>query len=219
MRVKICGIRTQTDLQLCLEAGVDAVGFVVDYPVPVPWNIEPTHARHLIAGVPPYTTAVLVTTGAVAKVVALAEQLRPAALQLHGDETVEDVRKIVNGLPAVRVVKALRISAEESEQSEGIVSEARAYAGCGIDGLLLDSRTETMPAGTGVPLNWDIARQVVVKVDVPVVLAGGINRENVKRATDAVKPYGVDLISAVETTPGVKDARKLKDFVEHFRQC
>jgi len=218
VRLKICGIRTEAELRLCLEANVDAVGFVVEYPVPVPWDIDRTIARDLISHIPPYTTSVLVTTGTPEKVVELIEYLRPNAVQLHGDETVEQVRSIVENASGVRVIKAVRISASESRNTEDILSRARAYAGCGVAGLLLDSKTDTMPAGTGVPLNWQTARCVVEQIKIPVILAGGITLENVEQAAHTVKPYGIDLISAVETTPGVKDPQKLKAFIEHFRK-
>ena len=218
MRLKICGIRTKKELQLCLEANVDAVGFVVEYPVPVPWDIDRTIACDLISHVPLYTTSVLVTTGTPDKVFELIEYLRPNAVQLHGDETVEQVRSIVENAQGVRIIKALRISASESRNTEGILSRARAYAGCGVAGLLLDSKTDTMPAGTGVPLNWQTARCVVEQIKIPVILAGGITLENVEQAAQTVKPYGIDLISAVESTPGAKDPQKLKAFVEHFRK-
>ena len=218
MRLKICGIRTQTDLQLCLEANVDAVGFVVEYPVPVPWNIDRALARDLIAQVPPYAASVLVTTGAPETVVELIEFLRPTVVQLHGDETVEQVRDITAHTSGVHVIKAIRLSASESKNAEAIVSQAQAYAACGIAGLLLDSKTDTMPAGTGQPLNWQAARYVVDRMTIPVILAGGITRENVREAAQTVKPYGIDLISAVETTPGEKDPQKLNAFTEQFRK-
>jgi phosphoribosylanthranilate isomerase len=218
VRLKICGIRTEAELQLCLEANVDAVGFVVEYPVPVPWDIDRAIARDLISHVPPYTTSVLVTTGTPEKVVELTEYIRPSAVQLHGDETVEQVHRIVAKAGGVRVIKAVRISASESNKTEEILSCARAYAECGVAALLLDSKTDTMPAGTGVPLNWQTARCVVEQIKIPVILAGGITHENVRQAVRTVKPYGIDLISAVESTPGVKDPQKLKAFVEHFRK-
>jgi phosphoribosylanthranilate isomerase len=218
VRLKICGIRTETELQLCLEANVDAVGFVVEYPVPVPWDIDRTIARDLISHVPPYTTSVLVTTGTPEKIVELIEYLRPNTVQLHGDETVEQVRSIVENASGMRVIKAVRISASEINNTEEILSRAQAYAGCGVAGLLLDSKTDSMPAGTGVPLNWQTARYVVEQIKIPVILAGGITLENVRQAAQTVKPYGIDLISAVETIPGVKDPQKLKAFVEHFRK-
>jgi phosphoribosylanthranilate isomerase len=218
VRLKICGIRTQADLQLCLEANADAVGFVVEYPVPVPWDIDRTIARELISYVPPYTTSVLVTTGTPEKVVELLEYLRPNVVQLHGDETIEDVRSIVKKAPGIRIIKAMRISVSESKNTEEVLSLARDYAECGIAGLLLDSKTDTMPAGTGVPLDWQTARCVVEQIKIPVILAGGITRENVEQAVQTVKPYAIDLISAVETTPGIKDPQKLRAFAEHFRK-
>ena len=218
MRLKICGIRTQKDLQLCLEADVDAVGFVVEYPTPVPWNIGVSQAQDLIASVPPYTSSVLVTTGSPDTVLSMVDQIRPSVLQLHGDETEEEIRTIVEKSRHVRVVKALRVSVSESTDVDWIVNQAYTYVKCGISALLLDSKTDTMPAGTGVPLNWNTARQVVEAIEIPVILAGGITRENVHQALQIVNPYGIDLISAVETTPGVKDPKKLMAFVEHFRK-
>ena len=94
IRVKICGLTNPGDVRMCARAGADALGFVVEYPEPVPWNLSAAGARELMAAVPPFVTVCLVLGGAPEHQLALAEELHPGAVQLHGEETLEQTRQL-----------------------------------------------------------------------------------------------------------------------------
>ena len=113
-RVKICGLMTRGDIGLCVQAGADAVGFVTEYPVPVPWNISRAKARELIASTPPFVTTTAVVGGTVESILQILKTVRPDIVQLHGDETVEQIEDICSALDntGIKVIKALRIDVD-----------------------------------------------------------------------------------------------------------
>lgn len=213
-RVKICGLMSADDIELCARHDVNAVGFVVEYPIDVPWNIPRQRARELLSLVPPYIARVIVVGGSTEDILAITDFVEPDAVQIHHDETLEQTRDIVAALATknIHVIKVIRLQARSEVSDEDV---GRCMAACerfvetGISALLLDSRTSAMPAGTGVPFDWRIARQIREAVRVPLILAGGLNAENVRQAVQMVRPFGVDVISGVESRPGTKDEGKL----------
>jgi phosphoribosylanthranilate isomerase len=222
VRVKICGLQSAEDARLAEEAGADALGFVVEYPVPVPWNLSRQRAAALVAALRPFATPVAVVGGDPATLVAIARAVRPRVLQLHGDETPEQIRDVVRALgpEGIQVIKALRIEADTGLAvfaERDPVAAARAIADTGVAALVVDSKTSARPAGTGVPLDWEAVRAIAAAVRIPLILAGGLNPGNVANAIATVRPYGVDVISGVESASGVKDPAKVRAFVAAAR--
>ena len=218
-RVKICGMTSKKDIRLCVEAGVNALGFVVEYPIDVPWNLDREKARELMRAVPPFVSRVIVVGDDPACVVQLAKYLRPHAVQLHGKEPLSVTAQIVSSLKAlgIPVIKALRFSAETGQcafSSDAPLDAARLIEHTGVDALLLDSVSDVRPAGTGRSIDWGIAREIRAAVSLPLILAGGLHAGNVGEAVAAVAPYGVDAISGVEEPVGRKDPRKVRAFIE-----
>ena len=97
-RVKICGLMSADDIELCARYDVNAVGFVVEYPIDVPWNIMRQRARELVSLVPPYMARVIVVGGSTEDILAITDFVEPDAVQIHHDETVEQTRDIVAAL-------------------------------------------------------------------------------------------------------------------------
>lgn len=217
IRVKICGITCEGDLHLCVRWGVDAVGFVVEYPIEVPWNLSRACAKELISKVPPFVSRVVVVGGDLEHILSIAEVTMPDALQLHKDEPVEETAAIVEYLRdrQVQVIKAFRVDARRQNIDVGqVVKSCKEFERTGISALLLDSKTEVMPAGTGVRFDWQLAKQVKDALNVPLILAGGLNAENVGKAIEQIGPFGVDVISSVEVEPGRKHEGKVRAFVQ-----
>lgn len=218
VRVKLCGLMSPDDVAMAETAGADALGFVTEYPVPVPWNLDRDHAASLAAAASPFVTTVAVVGGAPDEMVRIALKVRPGVLQLHGDETVEDIRQVLDGLEGtgIRVIKALRIDVDTGEalfEKKDPREAGQALADTGIRSLIVDSKTSSRPAGTGVTLDWDMSAGMVREIDIPIILAGGLTAENVTGAVKKVRPYAVDVISGVEKEPGVKDGEKMRAFV------
>jgi phosphoribosylanthranilate isomerase len=218
-RVKICGVTSTDEIRLCVEAGASALGFVVEYPLPVPWNMQRLAAQELMRHTPPLVTRVVVVGGAPETVIPVTELLRPHAVQLHGNEPLDVTAELVVRIHALgaAVIKALRFSTETGEcDSSGHepLLAAQRIVDVGVDALLLDSVSANRPAGTGRSIDWTMARMIRDGVRVPVILAGGLHPGNVGQAVSAVAPYAVDVISGVEDSLGRKDPGKVRAFVE-----
>lgn len=224
VRVKLCGLMSEADIAMAVDAGADALGFVTEYPVAVPWNLPRGESARLAAAAPPFVTTTAVVGGAVNDMLDIARTVRPHFLQLHGDETLEQIRAVCDGLAGtgIKVLKALRINVDTGEALFDVgdpVAACRVLAQSGVAGLVVDSKTSERPAGTGVALDWSVARDVRAAADIPFILAGGLTAGNVGRAVEVVRPYGVDVISGVEQESGVKDARRMQAFVAAAKQA
>jgi phosphoribosylanthranilate isomerase len=217
-RVKICGITAEADAELCLDAGADALGFVVEYPLPVPWTLDRGRAAQLMRGLPPFTIRVAVVGGDADAILRVAEATGPDAVQLHLDEDEATVARVKRGLDGtrIRVIKALRVGADEEGNAdlERWASTCRRFVEVGADAILLDSKTRGRPAGTGVMFDWTIARAAAEAIDAPLVLAGGLTAGNVGRAIAQVRPYAVDVISSVEDESHRKVEASVRAFVD-----
>lgn len=219
VRVKICGVKSLYDAILCIDAGADSLGFVTEYPIPVPWNLPRDKTRELISKLPPFVSSTVVTSGSLGRILEIARDTLPNVVQLHGDEKLSDVEKAVDELAGdgIRVIKALSIDVDSQRVHFEIpdpVEAAHSLQESGIHAIVLDSRTRSKPAGTGITLSWRIAREIREQTSLPVILAGGLNQENVSSAIRAVRPYAVDVITGVEASPGKKDPKKVRSFIE-----
>lgn len=217
-RVKVCGLMNKEDIHICAQAGVHMLGFVVDYPVPVPWNLEKTRARGLIHAVPPFVSTCVVTGGTVENILEIVNETCPNVVQLHYKETLGDVRELAVRLESrgVKVIKALRIDADgncDFEIPDPAIA-ARELSKTGISAILVDSYTASMPGGTGVTVDLSVFMTVKGNSPLPVILAGGLNPDNINSIVQKTHPYAVDVLTGVEQRPGRKDAQRIKRFME-----
>lgn len=211
-RVKICGIRSGTDLERALAAGADALGFIVGARHRTEAELSPAAAADLVRCLPPFVSSVMVThrqePGAI---LALADQVRPSVLQLQDAIDPGALQTLRSALPATRLVVAVHVIDADA------IPEARRLAPL-VDALLLDSRTADRIGGTGVPHDWSISRRIVEAVQIPVILAGGLQPGNLAEAIARVRPAAVDVNTGVENAAGEKDPQRLQAFVRIARQ-
>ncbi|MFC7167739.1 phosphoribosylanthranilate isomerase [Halospeciosus flavus] len=202
-RAKICGLTREADVAAAVDAGADALGFLVDVPVDSPREISPARAADLVDAVPPFVTTVLVTMPETPeRAVDLVERTGVDAVQVHGDFAATDLASLVARVEA-RVLKTVDAANPE---------RARRYNGI-ADALLVDSTDASGAGGTGRTHDWDVTADLVREVDAPVVLAGGLTAENVAEAVRTVDPFAVDVASGVESEGGVKDHTAVRQFV------
>lgn len=201
-RAKVCGLTNADDVAAAVEAGVDALGFIVDVPVDTPREIDAERAATLVADVPPFVSTVLVTMAEPDDIPALHETVGTDAVQVHGDVTPEALDALAADLDA-SLVKTVDATDPES---------AHAYAEC-ADALLVDSTDASGAGGTGRTHDWTATRDLASGLDVPIVLAGGLTPSNVAEAVRTVEPYAVDVASGVEAEGGVKDHDAVRAFV------
>lgn len=217
VRVKICGITDEADAAMAVEEGADALGFVVEYPDANPWILTRRRAAELMRTVPPFVTRVAVVGGDARTILELVDATEPQALQLHRDEPegcVEELARRLDG-SGIRLIKALRIDASvPGPPAEALAETARRFVAAGADAVLVDSVIPGRPAGTGKAVDWNLARTVVDSGVAPCILAGGLHPRNVGRAVAEVRPFAVDVITAVEDEVHRKVREKVRAFIE-----
>lgn len=205
VRVKICGVTRLEDARAAWEAGADALG--LNFYPRSPRYVQPEQAAALARTRPVLGAVVGVFVNESPEVIrARVRDCGLTAVQLHGDEPPEACAGY--GVP---VLKALRVRGPED------VERARAYVGVGeVAGLLLDGAAPGYGGG-GVGFDWSLVARLV-GVGVPVLVAGGLTPSNVQEAVRATRPYGVDVASGVESSPGVKDIQAVRAFVRAAKQ-
>lgn len=210
MKVKICGIKTERDLDIALNAGADAVGFITEVPVDSPRKISLAEASRLISKVPVFVASVLVIMPENAEqAVRMIQAARPAAVQIHNALGISELKKIKE--TGVKLIKTIPVSAD----AVTLIKQVNELHGI-ADAVLLDTVLDGSSGGTGVPHNWEISSEIVLHSGMPVILAGGLKPENVTDAIRTVRPYAVDTASGVETDER-KDEKKVMAFIKNAR--
>lgn len=200
VRVKICGLTNLEDALAAVELGADALGFVF---TKSPRRISPKSAAAIIRSLPPFLTCVGLFVEESPEVVREAiKECGLGALQFHGDESPDYCRQF-----RMKAIKAFRL---RDENSLATIPRYR------VDAYLLDTYIEGIPGGTGQSFNWDLALRAR-EFGRPIILAGGLNPDNVAEAIGRAKPYGVDVSTGVEAEPGKKDHKKMKEFIKIVR--
>jgi phosphoribosylanthranilate isomerase len=201
--VKICGITSAADGLAAAEAGADALGLM--FYEPSPRNVSLPAAAEIARQLPPFIIKVGVFVNAPEELVLRAiGECGLNIVQFHGDETPEYC-----GLFPVMTLKAFRIKDANS---------LKRLPDFTTDAWLLDAHVGDKPGGTGEKFNWDLAVEAQ-KLGKPIFLAGGLTPENVADAVCQVRPYGVDVSSGVESSPGKKDHAKVRAFIQAAKQA
>lgn len=202
IKIKICGITNLDDAMAAAEYGADALGF--NFYKKSPRYIEPEKAAEIIYQLPPLVLPVGVFVNEHEKRVREIQSLTGIqVLQFHGDESPEFCERFES-----RVIKAFQVKDKESFHS---------LAHYKVGAFLLDSYKDGLKGGTGVTFNWHLA--VVAKSFGRIILAGGLNPDNVVEAAKLVQPYAVDVAGGVEKEKGIKDHAKLKKFIVEVRRA
>jgi phosphoribosylanthranilate isomerase len=200
MIVKICGITRAEDATIAVSLGATAIGYIF-WPGS-PRRITPAGAAAISAALPEDVWKVGVFVDAPADDIRRAiEEARLTAVQLHGSETPAFAAALTT-----RVIKALAL--EQVDQPEALAD----WHGIPI---LLDAHDPVWKGGTGRTIDWQRAREIAADRD--IILAGGLRPDNVVEAVSRVRPYGIDVSSGVEVSPGVKDHDKLRSLFEVLR--
>ena len=195
--VKICGITRPQDAELAAGLGASALGFVF-------WPGSPRYVRAdtaaaIAANVPAHVSKVGVFVDQpIDEVARIMDEAGLNVAQLHGHESAEYCRALKR-----TVFKSVAITDNGSTNIDDFDSDVV---------LLVDAHDPARYGGTGRTVNWDSAREIAATRR--TILAGGLNAANVKLAVRSVRPYGVDVSSGVESSPGIKDPNRLRTFFE-----
>ncbi len=197
-RIKICGMTESYAVKKAVAAGVDAIGFI--FVKASPRYIQPEEARKIIRDLPPFVDAVGVFVDEDPDVVReITQYCGLTVLQLHGHETPDYC-----GMMPRRVVKAFQVNGQLDAEFLATYEDV-------VWGYLLDTYRKDQLGGTGETFDWT----VIEKLDTrrPLILAGGLDENNVVAAINLVHPFCVDVNSGIETAPGKKDVKRLEQLV------
>jgi len=200
VKIKVCGITNEDDALQAVAAGADALGFVF-YDLS-PRCISYETAERIIRKLPPFVVTVGVFVNNPIRSINLAvERCGIQVVQLHGDETPDFCSGIRH-----QVIKAFRVRDIAS------LENIRSYP---VSAFLLDAYVPGAYGGTGLTFNWETAK--IAKQYGPIILAGGLNSNNVRKAVETVEPYAIDVSSGVEASPGKKDHAKVEEFIKRAK--
>lgn len=210
VRVKICGITSARDLQAAADAGADAVGLIVNVPKS-PRNLMLSKARIIARKTPPFVETVIVTLPhSISHLEKIHSKLKPSTIQVHGLTQYAEIRR---RLPETRLIGAVHADPEKALTTAIRAAET-------LDAVLLDTPAQNEHGGTGLTHDWSLSGKVREAIHPkPLILAGGLKPENVAEAVKLVRPYAVDVSSGVEARPGVKDHKKMVEFVRKAKEA
>jgi len=211
-RVKICGVKDKTCALAAVEAGADFIGLVL---APSHRQVTPAEAWEIASTVKKSSNTTEVVGVFVnappSRVNKIADFCALDRVQLSGDESWKYCREIIKP-----IIKAIRIGQQSPEEIYAELSAGSKLLSTQKFTTLLDSQVEGRYGGTGATFDWNLAQQVAKRF--PVIVAGGLDPENVAQVIEAVAPWGVDVSSGVEVG-GVKDTAKIRAFIEAVRKA
>ncbi|WP_180160321.1 phosphoribosylanthranilate isomerase [Acinetobacter sp. YH12054] len=202
-RAKICGITRIQDIQSVVQAGVDAIGFV--FFAPSPRSVTAVQAAELIQHVPPYVQTVgLFVNASAADIQDILKNSPVDILQFHGDESPEQCQTIAQSVGR-RWYKAIQMKPELD-----VIAEIQAFQQAGASAVLLDAWHPELKGGTGHSFDWS----QFPKLDIPLILAGGLKPDNIEEAIQTTGAYAVDVSGGVELAKGIKDQQLIERFMQ-----
>lgn len=208
LKVKICCICSVTEAALAIKYGASALGLVGQMPSG-PGVISDELIFEITQTIPASVSTFLLTSETkVSDIIAHHKRVQTSTIQLVDELEDKDYKALRKELPHVKIVQVIHVVNEQSIDEAIEVAEF-------VDAILLDSGNPNLTVkvlgGTGKTHNWELSRQICQRVEIPVFLAGGLTKDNVKTAIDFVQPFGVDLCSGVRSN-GKLDERKLAAF-------
>jgi phosphoribosylanthranilate isomerase len=203
--IQIAGIIDWPEARLLLNAGVDWLGFPLRLPV----------HREDISDEPPAAGVLITYLNDAGEIFRLCQKLGTGKVQLHGDIAIAELRKLKSLVPELYLIKSLVVRENNLPQLESQVNDLGTIA----DAFITDTHDPVTGAdgATGKTHDWNISRRLVEISPKPVMLAGGLNPQNVRQAILQVRPSGVDAHTGVENATGRKDREKVENFVAEAR--
>lgn len=211
VHVKICGITRYQDLTVAIDAGADLIGFIIGV-TSSQRNLDLAKAKELISKVHNDVSSVAVTVFKTKEeLTKICEELETDYLQIHGNfQSI--LKSVPETLSRERIIGA--INGRNSDASELSVKVSDIF-----HTILLDSTTHDGLGGTGITHDWNLSRRIRDTIyPNRLILAGGLTPENVEDAIEKVRPYGVDVSTGIEEKPGIKDHKKLFDFITRVKE-
>lgn len=220
--IKVCGLMNKDDVEKCVSLGVDRIGFVVDYPKYVPWNLAPDEAEKLRKQIPSGFQACMVSGGDNDKYLELAERIKPDCIQIHCKEKKSQLKELVPALAklGIKTISPVPTNTDDCLEQFGtadIEEGIRIMCELGIDELLVDPRHGDNVACTGFKADLELfrtAEKIALEYGGRVVLAGGISADNIAEMLEESGAQFIDVMSGSEDAPGAKNADKIRKMID-----
>jgi phosphoribosylanthranilate isomerase len=207
-RVQVAGISTLEDALACERAGVDAIGFTIGLPTGPHNDLDEAAAARIVRALPPFIVPVLITYRVTAaEVVPMCRAIGLSQVQLHAPADPAEIARMREAIPGLKVILAVNVTGPEALD---LARERARHA----DALILDTYDPATGrhGATGKTHDWSLSARIVEAVEVPVILAGGLNPANVGAAIRRVRPWGVDVHTGVERPDGTTDHDLVRAF-------
>lgn len=200
-RIKFCGMTRKEDILAAVEMGVDAVGMILYQGSKRAIDLQ--KAAELTQCIPPFVSLVAVLVNPERSLVQqILRDLPLHCLQFHGEETPEFCESFQ--FPYIKAIPAV--------DKNQIMEQSRRYLHA--KAILLDTPVNNEHGGTGISFDWD---RIPEKLEKPLILAGGLNAQNIGEAVQKIHPYAVDLCSGIEERAGIKDRKKMLAFIQSLQ--
>lgn len=213
-RIKICCISSIEEAKLAIKSGASALGLVGNMPSG-PGVIDDQLISEIVKSIPPAVSSFLLTSETTAeKIIAHYKKVNTTTIQMVDKIPVTDYKTLRDKLPNVKLVQVIHVIDENSVREAVSLSKY-------VDAILLDSGNPNLQVkelgGTGRTHNWELSKQIRESIPIPLFLAGGIKKDNVKEAIEIVQPFGIDLCSGVRTNSKL-DKHKLTAFFQEVER-
>jgi len=215
--IKFCATTNLADAEHSVAAGANAIGFIF---ATSPRQIDVALASQIVAALPVEVEKIgIVVNETPQRAADIASQVGLTGVQLHGDEPTQQIAEFRRALGTRRIVKTLQARQLLVTGYGMALVEEYLHQPENLDAILLDSGTPAVRGGTGKPFDWQAAVPLVARIraEIPVIVAGGLNPQNVGEAIRLFEPWGVDVVSGVEREVGKKDQAKLLAFTAAVR--
>jgi phosphoribosylanthranilate isomerase len=211
--IKVCGTTNLADARLAVSAGADALGFIF---APSPRQVKAEQVTPITKQLREIDRIGLFVNETPDQIEEIFKSTGLTGVQLHGDESPEQVLEIRKRLRSYssmpQVIKTVRFTPAIAGELVRFSDPAL------VDAILIDTFSPHARGGTGTAFAWEEAQEIVRCAEIPIIVAGGLNPENVQQALAMLNPWGVDATSGLESAPGKKDAGKVEAFCEAVRR-
>ena len=215
--IQIAGVIDQAEADMLVECGVPFLGFPLRLPVNTE-DLTEAEAAAIIRALPEGTHAILITyQNRADEIIEFCDQLGTSYIQLHGDISLAELTKLKTARPDFYIIKSLVVGQHTSDQLKEMIAELADF----VDAFITDTfDPKTGASGaTGKTHDWNISRELVELSPKPVILAGGLNADNVRTAIDAVRPAGIDTHTGLENADGRKNRALVERFMSEAREA
>ena len=204
--IKVCGIQNVDEALGAVEAGANTIGMLLGVPDYVQDKISPETAKQIVSSIPRGIRTVMVThLLEVNDIVEIAGYTGVSTVQIHNELITNKMDQLRRNLPDLGLIKTIHVLDDIA------IKQSKEYEPFS-DMILLDTKIKGRIGGTGKTHDWNISKKIVDEMKRPVILAGGLNPDNIEDAIKKVRPFGIDANSGLEHEDGTKDFKKIRIF-------